>query len=667
MSEDRYVRINRNQLISDTNLTKAGSLTTDITNSLDSAKLLSRVGDMNSNRKPSPGYCIRFDSSNVTSTTLNYIYTSIPSTKFNDYEYVIKGEGNIDYLRATINTYNDTICFAPKSYQTKYASNYFDLSYIACINKATGVIEHLFECEEESGLYLYDAITGEKAHISYGTNGSNIRATSVTAIRSTSTTKEWIKDVNCNLDNSLGIKNGVLLNTKATLPGFPLSICCDVTFTKEMLDEVEKTISGSKNFQYVLYMQGKNAGYSNRVAFFIYKVSNSSGYDVALRVSIFDANNNESRLHTTVDIRTLLGRHTYIAVIKGLNEDKSVNANLYIDGIQPTEKAYLYKNCTSDDVSGTSYTANNRNYIYFVDSGSSPVPAYTIYHRLDVFNFDMNMAESPMTVNEWCYIHQLPSKLLAAQFENSDYMFGATADDLWNITSGPLTSNIRKGNWRTFNDLRYCVLRTDDLPPNCKTGYALGLGTIHELQYSGGQFDYVRDDLVHKWCKSGVVGNIKLKYRKDTSSAVNTIYGGLQFGCVYAPLLWVSEYFAPQGEWIEIDKVVTGYPWAGDTGYWGWCARDVSNSSTSTTAAWSISDFEFKVLTAVISLRNIDTVKNVWRDASANNNDASLSLVNDDSYVIYPNKCYGTWLNGVGYGEGITADGSLTTPRKGSN
>lgn len=61
MLEDRYLRINRNQLVSDTNLTKAGSLTTDIANSLDSSKLLSRVGDMNSNRKPSPGYCIRFD------------------------------------------------------------------------------------------------------------------------------------------------------------------------------------------------------------------------------------------------------------------------------------------------------------------------------------------------------------------------------------------------------------------------------------------------------------------------------------------------------------------------------------------------------------------------------------------------------------------------------
>lgn len=664
MSEDRYLRINRNQLVSDTNLTKAGSLTTDIANSLDSSKLLSRVGDINSNRKPSPGYCIRFDNSNVTSTTLNYIYTSIPSTKFNDYEYVIKGEGNIDYLRATINNYNDTICFAPKSYQTKYASNYFDLSYIACINKSTGVIEHLFECEEESGLYLYDAITGEKAWISYGTNGSNVKATSVTAIRSISNTKEWIKDVNCNLDNSLGIKNGLILNSgKANLPSVPLSICCDVTFTNEIFDE----LNSSSNFQYVFYIQGDptGGGYNNRLVFMLYREANSKS-NIALRSMLYSDAGVGSYSQVLIEPVKILGRHSFITIVRGLNDDNSLNCDIYIDGEKQT-LTVAAKNATGDDVSGTAYAANTRNFNWFVDSGSSPVSAYTIYHRLDVFNFDMNMTESPMTVNEWCHIHQLPSKLLAAQFENSEYMFGATADDLWNITSGPLTSNIRKGNWRTFSDLRYCVLRTDDLPPNCKTGYALGLGTIHEIQYSGGQFNYVRDDLVHKWCKSGVVGNIKLKYRKDTSSTVNTIYGGLQFGYAYEPLLWVSEFFAPQGEWIEIDKVVTSYPWPGDLGNWGWCARDVSNSSTSTTAAWSISDFEFKVLTAVISLRNIDTVKNVWRDASANNNDAPLSLLNNNSYVIYPNKCYGTWLNGVGYGDGNTTDGSLTTPRKGSN
>ena len=32
-------------------------------------------------------------------------------------------------------------------------------------------------------------------------------------------------------------------------------------------------------------------------------------------------------------------------------------------------------------------------------------------------------------------------------------------------------------------------------------------------------------------------------------------------------------------------------------------------------------------------------------------------------YVDYPNKCYGTWLNGVGYGAGSETDASLTSPR----
>ena len=36
-------------------------------------------------------------------------------------------------------------------------------------------------------------------------------------------------------------------------------------------------------------------------------------------------------------------------------------------------------------------------------------------------------------------------------------------------------------------------------------------------------------------------------------------------------------------------------------------------------------------------------------------------------YVDYANNALSTWLNGVGYGAGNTTDGSLTTPRKGSN
>lgn len=655
-SDDRFVRIDRTQLVSDTNVKKAGSVTTDITSPVidgGKVKLPSRVGG--NSRIPMTSHSIHFDSTNNNS----YIYTTIPSSKIDDYEYIVKGEGNVDPAKVVANTYSNKICIVIIQ-AVSNSTWYFDLSYIVFKNKTTGEIEHLFECEEGGGLYLYDAITGDKAWITNGTNGSTPHASSLSTLRVPSDTKEWIKDLDCNLDNTVGIKNGVLLNTSATLPGLPLSICCDVTFTKEMLDEVEKTISGSGSFQYVLYMQGKKDGYSNRVVLYIYKASNVSGYGANLRLSIFDANNNESRLHTSMDIRTLLGRHTYIAVIKGLNEDKSVNADLYIDGIQPTEKAYLYKNCTSEDVSGTSYTANNRNYTWFISTGSSPVVAYTEYHRLDVFNFDMTMENSPITVDAWQNIKQLPVELLSATASNNDITMGSSTDGGWNVTE-KLASTLTKGNWRCSGGslIKYAVSRTDDLPPDCESGYAIGLNGS-DLRAYGATFYMLTPN--SKWNKSSLYIHVKLKYRKDTAGTSGTIYGGLQVGYYANVFVQITESSAKQGEWKVIDGLYKVDSWTGNSGYFGFGSRAVGES-TLTTSAWSISDFQFKILTAAISLRNIDTVNNIWRDASSNNNDAPIILSNLDSYVVYPNKCYGTWLNGVGYGAGSETDASLTSPR----
>ncbi len=655
--DDRFVRIDRTQLVSDTNVKKAGSVATDITSPvLDNGKvkLPSRVGD--SNRTPMPSYAIRFNSSNVNS----YIYTTVPSSKIDDYEYIVKGEGNVDPAKVVVNTYNNTICITIVQ-AVSNSTWYFDLSYIIFKNKTTGEIEHLFECEEGGGLYLYDAITGDKAWITYGTNGVNPRTASLSALRISSDTKEWVKDLDCNLDNTVGLKNSVLLNTGATLPGLPLSICCDVTFTKEVLDDIELSKTTTSAFQYVLYMQGKSSGYSNRVAFMFLRYSGAEGASILqLMIRIFDASNNfsERRINIT-DPKALLGRHTYIAVVRGLTDDKSVDGDIYIDGVQQATTLGA-KNSTSDDVSGTSYTANNRNFTYFIATGTSPVVAYTEYHRLDVFNFDMTMENSPITVDAWQNIKQLPVELLSAQASNNDITMGSTTDGGWNVTE-TLASTLTKGNWRCASSslIKYAVSRTDDLPPDCESGYAIGLNGSDMRAYSA---NFLMLTPNSKWNKSSLYVHVKLKYRKDTAGTSATIYGGLQVGYYTNVFIQITENSVAQGEWNVIDGLYKADSWNGDAGYFGFGARPVGESSL-TTSAWSISDFQFKILTAVISLRNIDTTNNIWRDATSNNNDAPIMFPQIDSHVVYPNKCYGTWLNGVGYGAGVTGENGLTTPR----
>lgn len=652
-SDDRFVRIKRNQLISDTNIKKAGSIITDITSPAligNTVKLPSRIGD--SNRIPSTSYAIRFDTNNIDS----YIYTTIPSSEINNYEYFVKGEGNVDPVKVVANTYNNTICISiiPAVSNSTW---YFNLSYVVFKNKTTGKIDHLFECEEGSGLYLYDAITGEKAWISHGTNGINPRTPSISTLRTSVDTKEWIKDLDDNLNNTIGIKNGVLLGTSANLPSVPLSICCDVTFTKEILDELNDT---EHAFQYVLYAQGKNN--SNRLVFMLLRFAGSTE-QLRLVLRIYDSNNNVSESRLFIEPKDILGKHTFIGIVRGLNEDKSLNCDIYIDGIQKVITS-ISANVTSDDVSGVLFAANTRNFTWFTSGSSDSVLPYVEYNRLDVFNFDMTMENSPITIDAWQNIKQLPVELLSAQASNDDITMGSTTDGGWTVTE-TLTSSLTKGNWRCLGSslVKYAVSRTDDLPPDCESGYAIGLNGS-DLRAYGANFLMLTPN--SKWNKSSLYIYVKLKYRKDTVGTSATIYGGLQVGYYSNVFVQITENSVGQGEWHTIDGLYKVDSWNGDTGYFGFGARPVGESSL-TTSAWSISDFQFKILTAVISLRNIDTTNNIWRDATSNNNDATIMLPQIDSYVVYPNKCYGTWLNGVGYGAGISEDDSLITPRKVEN
>lgn len=201
MSEtDRYVRINRNNLIADTNLVKKGSVTSTITNP-SSGILWSRVGGRTTEYSaPFPGYCLRFNKNNQ----LVYIQTSIPSSERDNYKIIIKGEGTIDHLYVDTSAANIAI----KQASAITDSSYFDLSYVAFVNKTTGDIDHLFECEESSGTLLYDAVRGGTASLE--------SVTSISAMRIyANKQKEWIADYN-NLGDKVQCIGGVNAGFLAT-------------------------------------------------------------------------------------------------------------------------------------------------------------------------------------------------------------------------------------------------------------------------------------------------------------------------------------------------------------------------------------------------------------------------------------------------------------------
>lgn len=201
MSEtDRYVRINRNNLIADTNLVEKGSVTSAITNP-SSGTLWSRIGGRTTDfSAPLPGYYLRFDKNNQSV----YIQTSIPSSERDNYKIVIKGEGTVDHLYVDTSATNIAI----KQASAITDSSYFDLSYIAFVNKTTGNIDHLFECEESSGTLLYDAVRGGTASLE--------SVTSISAMRIyANKQKEWIADYN-NLGDKVQCIGGVNAGFLAT-------------------------------------------------------------------------------------------------------------------------------------------------------------------------------------------------------------------------------------------------------------------------------------------------------------------------------------------------------------------------------------------------------------------------------------------------------------------
>lgn len=128
--------------------------------------------------------CIKIDNSNPQAL----IVTDIDYEELNNYNVIIKGEGTIGLC---VDEYNSKIAIRPIVELAN--GDYFYLSYIAFQNITNAKIDYLFECEENEGTILYDAIGSKQAQL---TNIDNIEACRIESL-----TKEWIKSADLNLEN----------------------------------------------------------------------------------------------------------------------------------------------------------------------------------------------------------------------------------------------------------------------------------------------------------------------------------------------------------------------------------------------------------------------------------------------------------------------------------
>lgn len=287
-----------------------------------------------SDRKPIPGHCLCFNSSNPGA----YIQTSIPSKDRYNWRIIIKGEGNDNNYR-TLYVDDSGTNIAIRQMSSAVEVDVFYLSYIAFVNITTNKVEHLFECEEGNGILLYDACTGDTATLE--------NVTSISSLRVDSSTKEWIQSED-NLDNTYklitgyGYAYGATATNFQTLP-FPISIAF-------RFKAPSAPISASSNYEMIRYVNAGNYGpritslHTTRTYIGFYWLNGSAGSLSTNGVQVPNIrdylcdNNwhtivmcvNTSYIKVYIDGKLkATGNHTFAPITATL----PTNANFYIDDI----------------------------------------------------------------------------------------------------------------------------------------------------------------------------------------------------------------------------------------------------------------------------------------------------------------------------------------------
>lgn len=375
---NRYVRINRKELITDTDVSQKSSIVDTITNPND-WKLLSRIGDAGANRTPLPGYCLHFDRTNPNVS----IQTSIPSSERDTYNIVIKGEGLVDLL--FVDTGSTNIAIRPKTYIPTSSSLYFDLSYIAFINKTTKELEHLFECEESSGTILYDAVTGDIANIENAVN--------LAALRTSKISKEHIKDSQDLLNTvKFDADNKGRIDTPITSLPSIFSIIFELRFEQSLDDFF-------------------NSSYNNRIIYKALDTADANEYLYFRRNSnttfglYYKTKNNTTIVNSSLQktdpkLKTLFdGKFHKIAIVFGQTSTKwYIDSNLAVETDRAISEGFI------DNTPVRIGTQSNQTTIE--------------YSGFTIFNFDITSDSAKYTLEDFNSNKDIPASLLSEDYSN---------------------------------------------------------------------------------------------------------------------------------------------------------------------------------------------------------------------------------------------------------
>lgn len=368
-------------------------------------ELILPSSSVGSDRKPIGGHCLCFNNSNPDA----YIQTSIPSSLRDTYRIVIKGEGDLANYRALYiddTDSNITIKQVPNATST----DVFYLSYIAFVNIESGKLEHLFECEEGSGILLYDACTGDTATLE--------SVTSISALRVSKRVKEWIQDEN-NLDSTYKIHGtqGYAYGSTATnfqdIP-FPISMAfrfrCNQTYATPVASEnlIYWGTGNGTGVTYGIKLAGLQSSSSNLVVAYLNNSSPSSTNQIVI-----------------ANQRSVLCNGQWHTIVVCVN---STQLKVYIDGVLKGTLNSTFTAISSPPtllnlrIASTQYN-NTYNKNWDVNS-------------LTIVNFDMSDASSPYTIEDYNNRKDLPTNVLLGVEDNKAWLCwqNNTTNRIWDST-----------------------------------------------------------------------------------------------------------------------------------------------------------------------------------------------------------------------------------------
>lgn len=362
----------------------------------------SSVGDT---RKPIGGHCLCFNSSNPNA----YIQTSIPSSLRDTYRIVIKGEGDLANYRALYVDDTDSNIVI-RQVPNATSTDVFYLSYIAFVNIESGKLEHLFECEEGSGILLYDACTGDTATLE--------SVTSISALRVSKRVKEWIQSEN-NLDNTYKIHGAQGYAYGATATNFQ-----DIPFPISMAfrfrcNQAYATPVASENLIYWGTGSGTGVTYGIKL---VGLTSSSSSLIVAY------LNNSSPSSTSQISIanqRSILCDGQWHTIVVCVN---STQLRVYIDGVLKGTLNSTFTAISSPPTSLNLRIASTQ-YTYTYNKNWD-------INSLIIVNFDMADATSPYTIEDYKNRKDLPTNILLGTGDNKAWLCwqNNTTSRIWDST-----------------------------------------------------------------------------------------------------------------------------------------------------------------------------------------------------------------------------------------